>query len=225
MSRSITPKNHRDLNQDVLPIRSKFGSNGLQVIVRTNSGLTHGRTFGRTHSHTHRQTQATTIHEAQNQPRVTKPEWYVEDRRYNAFVLTFCRLDANRHIESNFASIRPFCLVFWSVIAVNSTWLLVTRSQFASKIEHIKSISYSYVVARVIFISLLHHNGLKQRVLCPSVWFTLIKEDHTRSVMPFWLVTKLLKIISIAMVTLTLVKTALTLGHGWLVTSTLVYVM
>ena len=62
-SRSIVPKNNRDLNQGLLHIWSKFGDsslNGLWVIARTSWWLTD--------RHTH--TQATTIPEGQNWPRV-----------------------------------------------------------------------------------------------------------------------------------------------------------
>ena len=62
-SRSIIPKNNRDLNQGLLHLWSKFGDsslNGWWVIARTSWWLTD--------RHTH--TQATTIPEGQNWPRV-----------------------------------------------------------------------------------------------------------------------------------------------------------
>ena len=54
-SRSITPKNNRDLNQGLLQLWSKFGApslNGWWVIVWTSSWLTHTQTDGRTHTQT-----------------------------------------------------------------------------------------------------------------------------------------------------------------------------
>ena len=72
-SRSMNPKNNRDLNQGVLHFWSKFGDcsfSGWQVIVRTNWWLTDTHTHIHTHTHTHRQTQATTIPEGHNWPRV-----------------------------------------------------------------------------------------------------------------------------------------------------------
>ena len=65
-SRSIVPKNNRDLNQGLLHLWSKFGDsslNGWWVIARTSWWLTD--------RHTHTHTQATTIPEGQNWPRVT----------------------------------------------------------------------------------------------------------------------------------------------------------
>ena len=54
-SRSITPKNNRDLNQGLLHLWSKFGDPSLNrwwVIARTNSWLTHIQTDTHTHTHT-----------------------------------------------------------------------------------------------------------------------------------------------------------------------------
>ena len=70
-SRSIAPKNNRDLNQAVLHLLSKFGVSSLnrwRFMARTSSGLTD--THIDSHTHTDRQTQATTIPEGQNWPRV-----------------------------------------------------------------------------------------------------------------------------------------------------------
>ena len=64
-SRSIVPKNNRDLNQGLFHLWSKFGDsslNGWWVIARTSLWLTD--------RHTHTHTQATTIPEGQNWPRV-----------------------------------------------------------------------------------------------------------------------------------------------------------
>ena len=64
-SRSIAPKNNRDLNQGVLLLWTKFGDpslNGWWIIAQTISWLTD--------TQTHRHTQATTIPEGQNWPRV-----------------------------------------------------------------------------------------------------------------------------------------------------------
>ena len=72
-SRSITPKNNRDLNQVVLHLLTKFGGSSFyawRVRARTSSGLTDTHTDGQTDGHTDRQTQATTIPEGQNWPRV-----------------------------------------------------------------------------------------------------------------------------------------------------------
>ena len=66
-SRSIVPKNNRDLNQGLLHLWSQFGDsslNGWWIIARTSSWLTD------TQTHTHIHTQATTIPEGQNWPRV-----------------------------------------------------------------------------------------------------------------------------------------------------------
>ena len=66
-SRSIVPKNNRDLNQGLFHLWSKFGDsslNGWWVIARTSWWLTDR------HTHTHTHTQATTIPEGQNWPRV-----------------------------------------------------------------------------------------------------------------------------------------------------------
>ena len=66
-SRSINPKNNRNLNQGDLHLWSKFGNPSLNerwVIVRTSSWLIH------THGHTDPQTQAMTIPEGQSWPRV-----------------------------------------------------------------------------------------------------------------------------------------------------------
>ena len=68
-SRSMNPKNNRDLNQGVLHFWSKFNNcslSGWQVIVQTNWWLTDTHTY----THTHTQTQATTIPEGHNWPRV-----------------------------------------------------------------------------------------------------------------------------------------------------------
>ena len=54
-SRSITPKNKKDINQGLLHLWSKFGApslNGWWVIARTNTWLPHMQTDGRTHRQT-----------------------------------------------------------------------------------------------------------------------------------------------------------------------------
>ena len=64
-SRSIAPRNNRDLNQGLLHLWSKFGDSSLHswlVIARTSWWLTD--------RHTHTHTQATTIPEGHNWPRV-----------------------------------------------------------------------------------------------------------------------------------------------------------
>ena len=66
-SRSMYPKNNRDLKQGVLHLWSRFGDysfHGWQVIYRTNLWLTDTHT----HIHTHRQTQAMAIPEGHNWP-------------------------------------------------------------------------------------------------------------------------------------------------------------
>ena len=68
-SRSITPKNNRQLNQGVLRLSSKFGDSSVNdwwVIVRTSKWLIHTHTDTRTDT----QTQAMTIPEGQNWPLV-----------------------------------------------------------------------------------------------------------------------------------------------------------
>ena len=57
-SRSIAPKTHRDLDQGLLHLWSKFGDpslNGWWVIARTSKWLPHARTEGHTHRRRQRQ--------------------------------------------------------------------------------------------------------------------------------------------------------------------------
>ena len=94
-SRSIIPKNNRDLNQGVLHLWSKFADPSLNerwVIVRTSSWLTH--------TDTDPQTQPMTIPEGQNWPRVKtlsslvndciqqfSVAQYLNNRRFTAHIL------------------------------------------------------------------------------------------------------------------------------------------
>ena len=71
-SRSIAPRNNRDLNQGLLHLWSKFGDSSLNswlVIARTSWWLTD--------RHTHTHTQATTIPEGHNWPRVKMNPWWL----------------------------------------------------------------------------------------------------------------------------------------------------
>ena len=88
-SRSIIPKNNRDLNQGLLHLWSKFGDsslNGWWVTARTSWWLTDR------HTHTHTHTQATTIPEGQNWPRVKTVYWgwkfscFIYSHLYNKYL-------------------------------------------------------------------------------------------------------------------------------------------
>ena len=69
-SRSITPKNNRDLNQSVFQIW--WFQFGRVTSYHTDKLVTDTQTDWHTRAHTHTQTQATTILECQNWPRVIK---------------------------------------------------------------------------------------------------------------------------------------------------------
>ena len=94
-SRSIIPKNNRDLNQGLLHLWSKFGDsslNGWWVTARTSWWLTD--------RHTHTHTQATTIPEGQNWPRVIKSRliWHHLQKTPVIIYQIFIKMYPNLHI-------------------------------------------------------------------------------------------------------------------------------